>query len=195
MYSPITVVFPLQQPLLRCNRAGPDCWVSLQSDSSSLPVLIHRHCGHVGGCPGILYYKDWVRVHWRSMSAVDTATEKLIEPSGGSLAGEGTPLGAILGFVAYLSGCSPYFQCSDEMWLITLLPNCQAFFKPVILHCSSSARTDYSPSNCKPKLTFSSHCRYCCCVVVVGLLSQQQKIINTMTFWNYIKSKYSYVCQ
>lgn len=85
------------------------------------------------------------------MSAVDTATEKLIEPSGGSLAGEGTPLGTTLGFVAYLSCCSPCFQCSDEMCLVTLLPDCQAFFKPLILHCASSALMDYSPSNCEPK--------------------------------------------
>lgn len=32
-------------------------------------------------------------------------------------------------------------------------------------------------------------------VAVVGLLSQQEKISNTMTFWNYIKSKYPYMCQ
>lgn len=59
-----------------------------------------------------------MRVRRRSMSAVDTATEKLIEPSGGSLAGEGTPLGAILGSIAYPSCSSPDFQCSEEMCVI-----------------------------------------------------------------------------
>lgn len=63
-----------------------------------------------------------MRVRRRSMSAVDTATEKLIEPSGGSLAGEGTPLGAILGSIAYPSCSSPNFSVQMKCdWLLCFL--------------------------------------------------------------------------